>query len=123
MPVHTELEWAKEICKRQGYYVIQQSRVRELFACASVADYEWDMMKTDARFKRYMWEKLVHDIASKVAHEDDVVLRDERDMDPTGYRPAKPGDLWRHPEGQPEEALRPFVGHIFQARLTVITYV
>ena len=101
MPIRTELEWATEICKRQGYYVIQPFRVQELYARSTVPDYEWDTLKHQPKFKQYMWEKLMHQIAVKLVGDDTCILRDERDLDPDYSR---------------------FCGHVFQARITVIKY-
>ncbi len=108
MPVRTELEWAKEICKRQGYYVIQQSRVQELYCRTMIADYEWDVMREDTKFRTHMWQKLIHQIADELANRDDCILRDERDLESE-----------RHAVGS---ALRPINGHVFQARIRVIKY-
>ena len=105
MPIRTELEWAKEICERQGYYVIQQSRVQELYARNAVPDYEWNTLKHQPKFKQFMWEKLMHQIAVKLVGDDTCILRDERDL-----------------ELAADSTVEPFNGHIFQTRITVIKY-
>ena len=104
MPVRTELEWAKEICERQGYYVIRQSHVQELYARNAVPDYEWGTLKHQPKFKQFMWEKLMHQIAAKLVGDDTCILRDERDLEQT------------------DSTVEPFNGHIFQTRITVIKY-
>lgn len=121
MPVRTELEWAKEICKRQGYYVIQQSRVQELRAQAAITDYEWDTLKHEPKFRRYQWEGLLHQIAKELASTDECILRDERDVEPDPMHYRSP-DVRQKPEPSFTTDHSRFCGHIFQTRITVIKY-
>lgn len=124
MPVRTELEWAKEICKRQGYYVIQQSRVQELYARTMIADYEWDVMREDTKFRTSIWRKLMYQIADELVGRNDFILRDERDLEQENLRLPVLQPIPLDDPSRPlfKEDRRPFNGHVFQSRITVIKY-
>lgn len=119
MPVRTELEWAKEICRRQGYCVIQQSRVQELYARNMIPAYDWDVMKDHTDFRNHVWTNLAHNLVSELIHRD-YMLRDERDLEAEYW--AVDSRL-RGPNEPPDSYQRPINGgHMFQSRITVIKY-
>jgi hypothetical protein len=88
----TELEWAKETCKRQGYYVIQKDRVKELYGRNMISWIEWDRIKDDQVFRDHMWNATAHEIVGTLK-KSNAIICDERDTSD---------------------------GHYFQARITVI---
>lgn len=77
MPHQTELDWAKEICRRQGYHVVQASRVHELYARYSIRDYEAEIYAKDPTFKDYIWRRLLYMLVEEI-EKLDLILRGDR---------------------------------------------
>jgi nucleoside phosphorylase len=79
MPHQTELEWAKEICKRQGYAVTGLSRINDLVVSTAISMIEWDRLKYTTSFKDHVWRGLTRQIGAKLFNDDRAVLKSERE--------------------------------------------
>jgi hypothetical protein len=77
MPFETKLEWAKDICTRQGYTVIPLSSIQELHVRAAISLAEWDIMKNKTSFHQHMWHQLGRQIGAKIIDDDRCVLKTE----------------------------------------------
>lgn len=120
--IRTELEWAKEICKRQGYHVIPESRILELDAQTVISPVEWKHAKNRPALQDHIWMSMAHQLAFRLNDDPQVVLRSERAGDDGRlFMPPLPVI---HPSMPPDQITVPeySFGRIFQARVTVVTH-
>jgi hypothetical protein len=119
MPHLTELKWAMEICRQQGYTVIQNSRIYSIYVRNLVNDYDGMIARKDPKFWDYLWRTMLIKLVEEIEKEDKIVKCSRRQQ----HNPYPPLQVDYRSYGLVPQAItqkEEWGGYLLQSRITVL---
>lgn len=90
MPIRTELEWAKEICRQQGYVVIQKRRIEDIYTHGSLSGHDLQNASRPDMLMDNCWMQMAIRM-SQYLMDQDIYVKDERYESGTDHKRMR---LW-----------------------------